>query len=256
MYQTIHVTTDQRGILYVSLNRPEVRNAFNDQLIRDLSSAFSNEVRRNDVRAVVLKGEGPIFCAGGDLNWMKNAATLTLEENFADARRLAQLFADLNECPKPVIGSIHGAAIGGGVGLVSICDIAIATADTQFSLSEVRLGIIPACIGPFVTAKIGPSLARALFVGASRFQGAKAKEMGLIHEVAANLNELKALEEKYLENLLQCGPNALVAAKKSGASAFLARKAAQSHELSGYGFADLSRRTEFRPKAKRGCVHF
>lgn len=148
-FETLQVSRDARGVLSVALNRPEVRNAFNERVIEELYEAFSQYATQAETRAVVLRGEGAAFCAGGDLNWMKKAVDFDYSENLRDTRRLAQMFALLNECPKPVIGLIHGAAIGGGVGLVSICDIAIASQETQFSLSEVRLGIVPACIGPF-----------------------------------------------------------------------------------------------------------
>src|SRR4051794_30680611 len=185
-YRTLKVSRDSRGVLSVVLNRPDVRNAFNHEVIDDLAEAFGVEALEEEVRAVVLSGEGPSFCAGGDLNWMKKAVEFSYDENLQDTRKLAQMFATLNECPKPVIGAIHGAAIGGGVGLVSICDIVVASVDTQFSLSEVRLGIVPACIGPFVIAKIGASYARGLFMSAERFQSTKAKEIGLIHEVVSD----------------------------------------------------------------------
>jgi methylglutaconyl-CoA hydratase len=213
-YQTLQVTLDSRGVLTVALNRPEIRNAFNEVLIEELSQIFETEVRKPEVRVVVLRGEGPVFCAGGDLNWMRKSIELNYEDNLKDTRVLTHMFASMNECPKPVIGRIQGAAIGGGVGLVSVCDIAIATADTQFSLSEVRLGIVPACIGPFVVAKIGASHARGLFVSAERFQAPRAREIGLVHEVVADSTALDASVERLLGNILQCGPNAMSVAKR------------------------------------------
>jgi methylglutaconyl-CoA hydratase len=213
-YKTLKVSTDTRGILTIALNRPEVRNAFNEVVIDELTKVFSAEAIGPEIRAVVLSGEGPVFCAGGDLNWMKKAVDFDYSQNIKDTRTLARMFQALNECPKPVIGAIHGAAIGGGVGLVSICDVAIATQDTQFSLSEVRLGIVPACIGPFVVAKIGASNARGLFMSAERFLGAKAKEISLIHEVVSDLEALNKAVERVLGNILQCGPNALQVAKQ------------------------------------------
>jgi methylglutaconyl-CoA hydratase len=213
-FQTLQVSRDDRGVLTVALNRPDVRNAFNEVVIDELYTAFSELAPQKETRAVVLKGEGPAFCAGGDLNWMKKAIRFDYSENLRDTRRLAQMFALLNECPKPVIGMIHGAAIGGGVGLVSICDIAIASAETQFSLSEVRLGIVPACIGPFVVAKIGASHARGLFMSAERFTAEKARFIGLVHEVVADPAALAPAAERVLANVLQCGPNAMAVAKK------------------------------------------
>lgn len=214
MYQTLQTSLDSRGVLTVSLNRPSVRNAFNDVVISELARVFGIEALDQKVRAVILKGNGPTFCAGGDLNWMKESINVGFEENLNDTRRLAQMFAVLNECPKPVIGVVHGAAIGGGVGLVSVCDIVIASNETQFSLSEVRLGIIPACIGPFVISKIGASHSRGLFMSAERFNTQRAREIGLIHEVVADPAALDAAVERILINILQCGPSAMAAAKK------------------------------------------
>lgn len=211
---TLSVSLDPRGVLTVALNRPEVRNAFNEAVIDELHRVFETDAAKPEVRAVVLKGNGPTFCAGGDLNWMKKSIELDYAKNLEDTTRLAQMFAALNECQKPVIGAIHGAAIGGGVGLVSICDIAIATRETQFSLSEVRLGIVPACIGPFVVAKIGASHARGLFVSAERFRADKALEIALIHRVVESESDLAIEVEKVLENILQCGPGAMAVAKR------------------------------------------
>lgn len=213
-YDTLKTSFDPRGVLTVSLNRPDIRNAFNEVMIEDLSKVFRTEVSAPEVRAVVLRGDGPTFCAGGDLNWMGKSVDLTYDENVKDAKALTQMFALMNECPKPLIGVVHGAAIGGGVGLVSVCDIVVAAADTQFSLSEVRLGIVPACIGPFVVAKIGASQARRLFVSADRFQAKLACEIGLVHEVVDDAASLDPALERILNNILQCGPNAIAIAKR------------------------------------------
>lgn len=215
-YRTLKVSLDSRGVLTIALNRPEVRNAFNDEVVQDLTHAFQNEACSAQVRAILLKGEGPVFCAGGDLNWMQKAAKYSAQENLEDSRALAKMFSLLNQCSKPIIGLVQGAAIGGGVGLVSICDTVIAHEETQFSLSEVRLGIIPACIGPFVIAKIGPSHARSLFTSAQRFQARHAQQIGLIHEVVSGdwHSSSEKAAERILENILQCGPAAITAAKQ------------------------------------------
>ncbi len=213
-YQTLQVARDQRGVLTVALNRPEIRNAFNEVVIEELGKVFRTVANEPATRAIVIKGEGPSFCAGGDLNWMKKAVHYTYEDNVQDAHVLAKMFAQLNECPKPVIGVVQGAAIGGGVGLVSVCDIVIASKETQFSLSEVRLGIVPACIGPFVVAKIGASHARGLFMSADRFGADRAREIGLVHEVVPDPASLAPALERILGNVLQCGPNAMAVAKK------------------------------------------
>lgn len=213
-YRSLEVTLDSRGVLTVTLSRPDVRNAFNEIVIEELSRVFKTDVSQPEVRVVVLRGNGAVFCAGGDLNWMRKGIEVSVEENLEDTRRLTQMFRIMNECPKPLIGAIQGAAIGGGVGLVSVCDVVIATQDTQFSLSEVRLGIVPACIGPFVIAKIGASHARGLFIGAERFLAPRAREIGLIHEVVSDVSALYAAVEQVVTRILQCGPQAMAAAKK------------------------------------------
>lgn len=213
-YETLMATLDDRGVYTLCLNRPDIRNAFNEKMIAELTHIFSQEVLKPEVRIVVLRGAGGVFCAGGDLNWMRKSITLDRDGNLKDTRELTQMFNLMNTCPKPLIGAIHGAAIGGGVGLVSVCDFVVATADTQLSLSEVRLGIVPACIGPFVVAKIGASYARAMFISAERFPAARAHEMGLVHSVVHDMQALDVELDRMLENMLQCGPNAMAIAKK------------------------------------------
>ncbi|MBS1958390.1 MAG: enoyl-CoA hydratase/isomerase family protein [Bdellovibrionales bacterium] len=202
------------GILTIALNRPDIRNAFNEKMIDELARVFRTEAVDPKVRAVVLRGNGQVFCAGGDLNWMRKSIELKFEENLQDTTTLTNMFALLNEFPKPVVGVIHGAAIGGGVGLVSICDIVFAEKSAVFSLSEVRLGVVPACIGPFVTSKIGAAHARALFVSAERFNAFKAQSVGLVHEVFASMPELEKHLETLTKNLLGCGPTAMTVAKR------------------------------------------
>lgn len=204
-------------VLRVRINRPEVRNAFNEELISEYQQLFSAltkaETKEFDaVRAVVLQGEGPAFCGGGDLNWMGKSLNLSHEENIEDCRKLTQMFLTMDRCPLPLIGLVHGFAIGGGVGLASVCDHVIAAEDTMFSLSEVKLGLIPACIGPFVIAKIGVSQARSLFVSGERFRGPKAKEIGLVHEVCPAA-ELEDRAQAVLARVLEGGPDAIEAAK-------------------------------------------
>jgi methylglutaconyl-CoA hydratase len=213
-YETLELKNSGTGVLTVALNRPDIRNAFNEKMIEELARVFRNEVTEPSVRAIVLRGHGSVFCAGGDLNWMRKSIELSYEANLQDAITLTNMFALLNECSKPVIGVIHGAAIGGGVGLVAICDIVLAEKDTTFSLSEVRLGVVPACIGPFVTAKIGASHARALFVSAERFKSHKAKDVGLVHEVFDSMDDLNTYLENLLKNILECGPTAITVAKR------------------------------------------
>ena len=213
-YETLELKLSPTGLLTIALNRPEIRNAFNEKMIEELAKVFRNDASQSNVRAVVLRGNGNVFCAGGDLNWMKKSIELSYEGNLQDTLALTNMFALLNEFPKPVIGVIQGAAIGGGVGLVSICDIVLAHQDTVFSLSEVRLGVVPACIGPFVTSKIGASNARALFISAERFKAHKAKQVGLVHEVFASQAEMEMHLTELTNNIIECGPTALAVAKR------------------------------------------
>src|SRR5215210_3973964 len=168
------------GVLTVTLNRPEVHNAFNDELIGEAIDLFSN-LDTDAARVVVLKGTGKNFCAGADLNWMSRMVSYTRDQNVRDSSLLAKMYALMNECPLPIIGRIHGAAIGGGVGLVAVCDVAVAMEDSKFGLSEVKLGILPAVISPYVIAKIGQTHARALFLTGERFEAERALRIGLVH---------------------------------------------------------------------------
>jgi methylglutaconyl-CoA hydratase len=213
-YETLKITTDMRGLMTLALNRPQVRNAFNKKMIDELISVFNFEAMDSKIKGVVLRGEGSVFCAGGDLNWMRQSIELDYDQNLEETRQLAKMFETLNFYPKPLLGLVQGAAIGGGVGLVSVCDCVIASAETMFSLSEVRLGIVPACIGPFVVAKIGASHARRFFMSAERFNAAQAFGMGLVHEVVKSPEELDGIAEKMIKNILQCGPKAMEAAKQ------------------------------------------
>jgi methylglutaconyl-CoA hydratase len=213
-YTTLALQNPGNGILTIALNRPDIRNAFNEKMIEELAHVFRTEAIDPNIRAVVLRGNGAVFCAGGDLNWMRKSIELSYDENLQDSLTLTHMFASLNEFSKPLVGVIHGAAIGGGVGLVSICDIVLAEKETVFSLSEVRLGVVPACIGPFVTSKIGASNARALFVSAERFKASKAKEVGLVHEVFEGVAAMESHLQNLCKNLLECGPTAMTVAKR------------------------------------------
>jgi methylglutaconyl-CoA hydratase len=200
-------------ILTVTLNRPDVHNAFNDELIAEAIDLFSS-LDATASRAVVLKGTGKNFCAGADLNWMSGMVSYTREENIRDSSELAKMYALINSCPLPVVGRIHGAAIGGGVGLVAVCDIAIATLDTKFGLSEVKLGILPAVISPYVIGKIGSSHARALFLTGERFEAERALQIGLVHRVVDGLEALDAAVYETVTQLRTSGPEAVVECKK------------------------------------------
>jgi len=201
------------SVATVTLDRPEVHNAFDETLIASLAAAFRDLGARVDLRAVVLRGNGPSFSAGADVNWMRSSLNWPHEQNIADATALAHLFETINTCPLAVVGRIHGAAMGGGVGLVACCDIAIAAEDTRFAFSEVKLGLVPATISPYVIAKIGQTHARALFVTGERFDAARALAMGLVHRVVS-ADMLDAAVVATLKQLRSSGPRAIRAAKE------------------------------------------
>lgn len=206
------LTVESRGpVLYVTLNRPEVRNAFNDELIAKLTEVFSGV--SSVTRAVVISGEGKAFCAGGDLEWMRKAAAYTEEQNFQDAVKLGALFESIANCPAVVIAKVHGAAFGGGAGVVACADIAIAETDTKFAFSEVRLGLLPGTISAFVIPKIGAGHARALFVTGEAFDASHAFHIGLVHKVVPAESLDEAVNEK-LKWILAAGPNAVRESKR------------------------------------------
>lgn len=211
-YKTLLVDPSD-GILTITLNRPDVHNAFNDELIGEAIDLFSN-IDADAVRAIVLKGTGKNFCAGADLNWMSRMVSYTRDENVRDSSKLAKMFALMNECPVPLVGRIQGAAIGGGVGLVSVCDIAITTTMTKFGLSEVKLGILPAVISPYVIAKVGETHARALFLTGERFEADRALRIGLVHRVVESEAELDAAVYETVTQLKTSGPEAVRECKK------------------------------------------
>lgn len=209
-----YLTVERRDwAAWVTLNRPEVHNAFNEDLIAELRDAFERLSAADDVRAVVLAGAGRSFCAGADLNWMRASLEFTHEQNVADALRMADMFRAIDNCRHPVVGRIHGAALGGGAGLTAVCDIAIASDDCRFGFTEARLGIAPAVISPFATRKIGVSHARALFTTAERFDAERALAIGLVHRVAPQA-ELDDAVEETLRNIGLSGPAGVRAAKR------------------------------------------
>jgi methylglutaconyl-CoA hydratase len=208
-YKTL-LLEERDGVLFITLNRPEVHNAFNDELIAEAVEAF-RDCGRREVRAVVLGGGGPNFCAGADLHWMSRMIHYTRDENVRDAANLARMYASINECAVPVIARVQGAAIGGGVGLVAVCDIAICARDAKFGLAEVKLGILPAVISPYVIAKIGQTHARALFLTGERFDADRALRIGLVHRIA---DDLDAALNETLEQLKTSGPQAVRECKK------------------------------------------
>ena len=195
-------------LLRVTLARPERRNAFDAELIRELTEAFADV---GDARAVVLAGDGTSFCAGADVEWQRASIDLTLDENVEDALRLHRMLAAVDGCPAPVVARVQGYALGGGSGLVACADVVVAAPDATFGFTEVRLGIIPAVISPFVFAKIGTGAARHLFLTGERFDAAAALRLGLVHEVT---DELDSAVARHVEAILRSGPQATRAAKE------------------------------------------
>jgi methylglutaconyl-CoA hydratase len=204
--------TFQDKIATITMRRAEMHNAFNTQLIQDLQAAFTDLCTDERLHAVVLTGDGPSFSAGADINMMRASATFSQEQNLDDALRMADFFDLVNTFPCPVVARVNGTAMGGGVGLVSVCDIVIAAESARFAFSEVKLGIAPAVISPYVVRKIGETHARVLFVTGERFSAARAKEIGLVH-IIAPLEELDAAVENILRELLSSGPQAIRACK-------------------------------------------
>ena len=197
------------------LNRPEVRNAFNAELIAELHETFTALAAEppDALRAVVLAGSGRSFCAGADIQWMRASLDLSIAENEADAGRMAEMFAAIDACPVPVVARVQGAALGGGMGLCAVADAVVATADATFGFTETKLGILPAVIAPFVVAKIGESAARRLFPGGERFSAQRAAQIGLVHELVDDVAGLDARVSEVLAEILSAGPTATRAAK-------------------------------------------
>ncbi len=197
----------------VTLARPEVRNAFDDALIEELTRAFREAGEDPAARVVVLAGDGPTFCAGADVAWMRKAGGYSRDENEADAERMARMLRGIDACPKPVVALAHGAAIGGGVGLVAAADIAIAAEGTVFSLAEVKLGILPAVISPYVLRAIGPRAARDVFLTGDRFDAREALRIGLVHQVVPAA-DLASAGARKVASLLTSAPEAVGVAKR------------------------------------------
>jgi methylglutaconyl-CoA hydratase len=207
------ILVEQAGaVATVTLNRPDQHNAFDDTLISELTDYYRAVSAREDVRAVILRGAGKSFCAGADLEWMGRMAGYSREENLADARRLQEMYSAIAECPKVTIARVHGIALGGGAGLAAVCDVALAAHDAVFAFSEVRLGIAPAVIAPYVIQKIGVGAARALFVTGERFGADVAARIGLVQQVEAF--SLDSAVHKKTDDILMAGPLAVAAVKK------------------------------------------
>lgn len=211
-YKTLLVD-EADGVVTVSLNRPDVANAFNDELIAEAIDLFQSIGERN-ARVVVLGGAGANFCAGADLGWMSKMVSYTRDENIRDSSLLAKMYALINQCALPLIARVQGAAIGGGVGLVSVADVAIASRETKFGLSEVKLGILPAVISPYVIAKIGETHARSLFLTGERFDAERAMRIGLVHRLADDATGLDAAVNETIAQIRTSGPQAVRECKK------------------------------------------
>jgi methylglutaconyl-CoA hydratase len=238
------------AVAKVTLNRPDVRNAFNDALIQELT-AWAESVRSGGAaRVAVLSGAGKVFCAGADLAWMAKTVAYTHEENVRDARALSRMFEALNRLPIPLIGRVHGAALGGGIGLAAVCDIVVAAEDAVFGFTEVKLGIIPAVISPYAIAKIGESAARELFLTGARFSAARAREIGLVHSVA-EAGDVDRVIDKHVNDLLSSGPRAVAAAK-----ALIATVAASDIDAATEHTAESIARQRVSPEGQEGMRAF
>jgi methylglutaconyl-CoA hydratase len=210
-YQFITVAR-QGPVERVTLNRPEVRNAFNEQVIGELHAWADAVPHDGTVRVVVIDGAGKVFCAGADLTWMSKTVACSREENEREAAAMAAMFSAIDTLPVPVIGRVHGAALGGGAGLAAVCDVVVADEQAVFGFTEVKLGIIPAVIAPFALAKIGRSAARELFLTGMRFGAGRAREIGLVHAVVPAV-DLDTTVQRYIGEVLSAGPEAVAAAK-------------------------------------------
>jgi len=207
VFDTIKVGITEE-VATISLNRPEIHNAFNEVMIREITTAFREIEKKNEVRAIILKGEGKSFCAGADLNWMRGVANYSFEQNYEESFRLSQCFYTIYTSPRPTIAVIHGAAIGGANGLLAACDIALCETETTFSLSEVKIGIVPACISPYVIKRVGEYGARELMLTGRRINGNEAEHYRLVNK-SVPANELPACVDEMISLLKSSGPKAI-----------------------------------------------
>jgi len=211
-YDTIDIRKT-KDVTTVYLNRPDVHNAMNEKLIKELTSCFNEFYKDDNIRIIILTGNGKSFCSGADLHWMKSIMKYSKEENIKDSNLLLDLYETIYNCPKPVIGRINGSAFGGGIGLIAVCDIVIAFTECKFAFSEVKLGIIPAVISTYVVRRIGKSNLRRLFITGERFDSKYAKEIGLVDHVVAE-HDLNEIINQYIELIKFSGPNAIKEVKK------------------------------------------
>src|SRR5512147_2364320 len=250
---TVERTGPGDAVARVTLSRPEVHNAFDASLIAELRTTFAGLAREEpeQLRAVVLSGVGPSFCAGADVSWMRAALSLDVEGNEQDAMAMAEMFETIDTCPVPVIARVHGAALGGGMGLCAVADVVVAESGARFGFTETRLGILPAVISPFVVAKIGESHARALFPGGRRFDAIRAQRIGLVHEIVEGTDALDAAVDAAIADVLAAGPNAARAAKS-----IVREVRGLSHGASKWHTARVIARQRVSAEAREGFAAF
>jgi methylglutaconyl-CoA hydratase len=250
---TVERTGPGGAVARLTLARPELHNAFDASLVGELRTTFAELGRQSptELRVVVLRGAGPSFCAGADVTWMRAAALLNVEANEQDAMAMADMFETVDTCPVPVIARVHGAALGGGMGLCAVADIVIAESGTRFGFTETRLGILPAVISPFVVAKIGESEARALFPGGRRFDAVRAQRIGLVHEVVEGEAALDAAVDAAVRDVLAAGPTAARAAK-----AVIREIRGLGHGSAKWHTARTIARQRVSPEAREGLAAF
>jgi methylglutaconyl-CoA hydratase len=248
-YQTIIVKTENK-IARVELNRPEVHNAFNAVMIRELIQAFEKIENDSVIRAAVLTGNGKSFCAGADLNWMREVIQYSFEQNMEESLQIAELHHTIHTLPKPVIALVNGAAIGGGTGFLSACDIALAAEGAVFGLSEVKIGLVPAAISPYVVKKIGESHAREYFLTGRRINAAKACEIGLVNHVYPR-GDLEGKAAELIDLLLSSGPNALAGCKE-----LLYRVPRMTPEEAKQFTAEMIAKLRVSPEGQEGMAAF
>lgn len=213
-YKTIVVSKKERDeVLWITFNRPEVHNAFNSEAILELTDVFEQVKDDESVRVIVLTGEGKSFCAGADINWMREIIHYSFDQNLEESLQLAEVLHKIYTFPKPTIAMVNGAAIGGGTGFLSVCDIAVAAEDAKFGLSEVKIGLVPAAISPYVVRKIGESKAREYFLTGQRITAQKALELGLINEIVPK-DKLEERVDELVEQFLASGPEAIASCKE------------------------------------------
>jgi len=214
MVDTTTLQVNDLGVATITINRPEVHNAFDEHLIAELSDRFASVDRDNDIRVVEIAARGRTFCAGADLDWMRRTAEYSKEENLADSRKLAVALKLLNTMSKPTLALVQGPAYGGGVGIVAACDIAISVRSAAFCLSEVKLGLIPAVVSPYVVGAVGARQARRYFLTAERFDAVEAMRIGLVHLVVNDEGELRAASDRFGRMFMETAPGAVAASKK------------------------------------------